>query len=95
MLGRGGGGPHSEAETEQPKVTELTLKQDYLPHATAKHSKALSFIHTASVRVISSLWHPVLSAATSGSLGRHRVRVVGSHRDKHCSVQGKKISLSN
>lgn len=37
-----GGGPHSVAETEQPKVTEHTLKQDYLPHATAKHSKALS-----------------------------------------------------
>lgn len=34
-------GPHSEAETEQRKVTEHTLKQDYLPHATAKHSEAL------------------------------------------------------
>lgn len=36
-----GGGPHSEAETDQPKVTEHTLKQDYLSHATAKHSKVL------------------------------------------------------
>lgn len=40
--GRGRWGvPHSEAETEQPKVTEHTLKQDYLSHATAKHSKVL------------------------------------------------------
>lgn len=31
-------GPHSEAETEQPKVTERTLKQDYLPQATANGS---------------------------------------------------------
>lgn len=37
----GEGGPHSEAETEQPKVTERTLRQDYLPHATAKHTEAL------------------------------------------------------
>lgn len=37
----GVGGPHSEAETEQLKVTEHTLKQDYLSHATAKHSKVL------------------------------------------------------
>lgn len=34
-------GPHSEAETEQLKVTEHTLKQAYLPHTTAKHTEAL------------------------------------------------------
>lgn len=37
----GEGGPHSEAETEQPEVTERTLRQDYLPHATAKHADSL------------------------------------------------------
>lgn len=38
---RDSGGPHSQAETEQLKVTEHTLKQDYLPQATGKHTEAL------------------------------------------------------